>query len=772
MIKEFMRNMNAARLMSTTVAALTSHMIFKPLGKTLVKEKSHPQARCVTNEHFDEAKEMEKFNGAKKIVAQRFSCFSIMLISLLLIPTAHANAETIDREKVVATFSPVVKTLDKLSPFTLGNGKFAFTADATGFQSFAEEYFAAGFPLETKARWAWHTKPGNNYSLTAANKEYSAYNRKVNFPTEMDSVPAQWLRQNPHDLPLGRIALLLDGKKLTAEKISGIEQHLDLWRGKLTSRYALDGTAVLTESATHAERDLTGFKIASPLIDKSRLSIQLRFPRGYDFSVKNTPDIDWQNDSEHTTAVRKKTKNSLLLERKVDDEIYIVAVNWKGKASIKSNSPHTFEIVPAGTNKTFEFTVEYFEHNEKNHKALTFNRITASAESYWQGYWQNGAFVDLTRSTDKNAHELQRRILLSQYLLAAQARASIPTQETGLTSSSWYGKFHTEMAWLHYSHWILWNRSEGALPILDWYVQNLDKAQAIAKYRGLDGARWPKMVGPDGRESPGGNSLIIWNQPHPIHLAEMLFEKTQNKNVLKKYAAVVEESARAMSSMLTWDEKNNRYNLDAPIWIAQEIYTPEESRNPTYELAYWRYGLETAQQWRLRQGLPANEHWQKQLASLAALPIKDGKYVAMESIPDTFDNIKSREDHPSMLAPTAFFNDANIDKKIMNNTLDAIVQSWAFETHIWGWDYPMMAMAAARLERRDIAVQLLLMNSRNNHYLGNGHVPQLGSELAVYLPANSSMLSAVAIMLQKNPQTGEYLGFPNNKQWDIRTEGF
>src|SRR5690606_27440131 len=111
-------------------------------------------------------------------------------------------------------------------------------------------------------------------------------------------------------------------------------------------------------------------------------------------------------------------------------------------------------------------------------------------------------------------------------------------------------------------------------------------------------------------------------------------------------------------------------------------------------------------------------------------------------------------------------------KEIMNNTLEAVIKHWAFDAHIWGWDYPMMAMAAAHLERRDIAVQLLLMDSRNNHYLNNGHVPQLGSDLAVYLPANSSMLSAVAIMLKKNPQTGEYLGFPSDGKWNIRTEGF
>lgn len=694
------------------------------------------------------------------------------MIALTLIISGTSAADTIDRHKIVSAFSPRLTSFDKLSPFTLGNGKFAFTADITGLQSFGEEYFSAGFPLETKARWAWHSKPGKNYSLADVNEEYNAYGRKVGFPTEMESATAQWLRQNPHDLPLGSISLLLDGKKIESEKISNIDQHLNLWQGKLTSRYSLEGNAVHLESAVHATRDLLGLQIDSKLIKSARLSFQFRFPRGYDFAVKNTPDMDWQHDREHTTRVQTQKKHALTLERKVDDLLFTIAIRWQGAAEVKQRSAHEFEIVPSGNNKKpFALTVEYLQQDEKKFADLRFTKIVTSAEKYWNHYWSTGAFVDLTHSKDAQAPELQRRILLSQYLLAAQARASIPTQETGLTTSSWYGKFHTEMAWLHYAHWILWNRVDLALPILDWYAHNLDKAKAIAASRGLEGARWPKMVGPDGRESPGGNALIIWNQPHPIYLSEMLFEKTQDKKVLAKYADVVEESAKAMSSMLTWDKKNKRYILDSPIWIAQEIYTPKESRNPTYELAYWRYGLETAQQWRIRRGLPTNEIWQKQLASLSALPIKDNKYVAMESIPDTFDNVKSREDHPSMLAPTAFFNDAHIDRKIMNNTLDAVVKHWAFETHIWGWDYPMLAMAAAHLERRDIAVQLLLMNSRNNHYLPNGHVPQLGSGLAVYLPANSSMLSAVATMLKKN-QAGEYLGFPNNEQWDIRTEGF
>lgn len=685
------------------------------------------------------------------------------------------KTESINREEIVTRFSPSLTTIstlnsvDKLSPFTLGNGKFAFTADVTGFQTFADDYFVAGFPLETKSRWAWHSIPGN-YLLSDANEGYAAYGRQVNFPTKMDTPAAQWLRQNPHDLPLGRISLLLDGKNVNPEKINNIKQHLDLWNGKLTSGYLLDGQTVNVESAVHAERDIIGFQITSALNKSSRLSLEFHFPRGYDFSVKNTPDMNWQNDEEHSTLIRRQTKTSLILQRKVDDQLFSVLIRWKGKAKIEQLAAHKFALQP-DTGATFQFTVEYLEQESKNPSMVSVEKTLASAKKYWNAYWKAGSFVDLTRSKNPHAKELQRRIILSQYLLAAQSRSEIPAQETGLTSSSWYGKFHTEMAWLHYSHWILWDRNEYALPMLNWYRDHLDVARAVAKSRGLEGARWPKMVSPDGRESPGGNPLIIWNQPHAIQLAEMLYEKSGDKKILKTYSTLVEETAEAMSSILTFDQQNNRYILDSPIWIAQEIYTPTESRNPTYELAYWRYGLETAQTWRIRQGLPMNKKWQEQLTLLSALPIKDGKYVALESIPDTFDNSASREDHPSMLAPTAFFNDTHIDKKIMNNTLDAVLKHWAFHTKIWGWDYPMLAMTSARLGRDD-AVDLLLMKSKNNHYLFNGHCPQSGADLPVYLPANSSLLTAVAVMLERNRETGEHIGFSKKLGWDVTVEGF
>ena len=60
-------------------------------------------------------------------------------------------------------------------------------------------------------------------------------------------------------------------------------------------------------------------------------------------------------------------------------------------------------------------------------------------------FWEEGAAVDFSHCTDPRAKELERRVVLSQYLLAIQCAGSTPPQETGLTYNSWFGKYHLEM---------------------------------------------------------------------------------------------------------------------------------------------------------------------------------------------------------------------------------------------------------------------------------------------------------------------------------------
>lgn len=128
-----------------------------------------------------------------------------------------------------------------------------------------------------------------------------------------------------------------------------------------------------------------------------------------------------------------------------------------------------------------------------------------------------------------------------------------------------------------------------------------------------------------------------------------------------------------------------------------------------------------------------------------------------------------------------------VDPVIMNRTLDAVLSDWDWETKIWGWDYPMIAMTATRLGRPADAMAILLRDGPNNHYTPNGHCPQRSDtalpapamadparhEIAVYLPANGALLSAVALMVAgwDGGPTG-HPGFPPDGTWRVRAEGW
>ena len=70
--------------------------------------------------------------------------------------TAAGKTQRIDRQALVARHNPRMRKLDPLSPLSLGNGEFAFTADITGLQSFPAAYVQS-MPLCTMSQWGWHS---------------------------------------------------------------------------------------------------------------------------------------------------------------------------------------------------------------------------------------------------------------------------------------------------------------------------------------------------------------------------------------------------------------------------------------------------------------------------------------------------------------------------------------------------------------------------------------------------------------------------------------
>lgn len=682
----------------------------------------------------------------------------------LVMPAFAADAPPIDREALVRRHNPTARKPDPLSPFSVGNGEFTFTADITGLQTFPAPY-DEGIPLHTESQWGWHSFPNpNNYKLDAAFDYYEVHGRKVPYASNQESPAASYLRENPHRLDLARIGLVLkkkDGSAATPDDLAHCEQTLDLWSGILTSVFEFDGESVTVRLACHPERDMIAVEIDSKLLDPGWLGISIAFP-GVKADWKE--NADWEHPEAHKTEADIKATRCDFT-RTLDDTIYHASAAWSG-GDLKLTSPHHFELLAKG-NDHLAFVCDFSVEAETDPLPGAPEVFKASSD-HWKNFWQSGGAIDLSGSTDPRAGELERRIVLSQYLTAIQCAGSMPPQETGLTLNSWFGKPHTEMHWWHAVHFALWGRVGMLEKSLPWYEKILPVAQALAKRQGYQGARWPKMVGPNGEESPSKvAAMLIWEQPHPIYYAELCYRAHRDDATLEKYRDIVFQTAEFMASYAAWDEAGKRYVLGPALIPAQECYDAATTVNPTYELAYWHWALSTAQQWRERRGMKREPHWDDVIQHLSNPHVRDGIYTAIETPPFT-----KRNDHPSMLAALGVLPlTPLIDRDTMNRTLDDVLNNWEWPT-TWGWDYPMMAMTAARLGRPDKAIDALFMDAPKNIYLPNGHNYQ-DKRLPLYLPGNGGLLTAVAMMAAgwDGAPTKDAPGFPKDGKWKVRSEG-
>jgi hypothetical protein len=653
-------------------------------------------------------------------------------------PLAAGAGRAIGRHALVARHNPVLRKIDPESPLSVGDGEFAFTADVTGLQSLPAAY-EKHVPLCTQSQWGWHSFP-IPYGLSRDQfrmEMFDTYGRPVGYATSAKGQERlfNWMRENPHRLNLARIGLILDGRPIDAAPVGAVEQTLDLWTGCLDSRFELAGGPVRVRTCCHPEQDCVSASVESPLANAGRLAVQFDFPYG-------SPSMnasDWESGARHRTVVARQGRSSLLLERRLDADEYYVALSWFGKASVDHNGAH--RLVLSG--KDLEFTCR-FSARPAAGRVPNPDEVRKAAAGYWNGFWSKGGAVDFSGSTDARAGELERRVVLSQYLTAIQCSGSTPPQETGLTCNSWYGKFHLEMHWWHAAHFALWGRTPLLERSLAWYSKILPRAREKAREQGYRGARWPKMTSLEGLDSPSPiGELLIWQEPHPIAMAELCYRSHPARATLERYAELVFESAEFMSSFAV--EREGRYVLGPPVIPAQENHPPRETWNPTFELEYWRYGLGVAQQWRERLGLGREPVWDQVRARLSKLPVRDGVYLAHENCPQTF--TERNRDHPSMLAALGVLPGEGVDRETMRRTLNKVMAEWQW-ADTWGWDFPMVAMTAARLGEARTAVKALFIESPKNRWLSNGHNWQRET-LPVYLPGNGGLLAAVAMMAAK-----------------------
>jgi protein-glucosylgalactosylhydroxylysine glucosidase len=683
------------------------------------------------------------------------------------------NHGKIDRYSLVKRNNVILREVDTLGSLSVGNGEFAFTVDASGLQTFPEAY-ENGISLGTMTQWAWHRDPSSeNFSVRDVALEFASCDSSL-APYAIQrnggraGIATNVLRANPHRLHLGLVGLVLiksNGDEVGLNDLQNIHQELELWNGSIESRYEVEGVPVKVTLYAHQEKDQISVHVESPLISMQRLKIRMAFPYGNDCHV--CPGYNWTEEDRHQSVLSSVTESSAIVNRQVDSTSFHIKASWK-KGLFEKTGVHEFHFTPAKENVSTEFSILFTR--DVTTEVEDFASTEKNNHDRWENFWTTGGAIDFSACTDPRAKELERRVVLSQYLTRIQCAGSMPPQETGLTMNSWYGKFHLEMHWWHATHFALWDRIHLMEKSMAWYKTALGKARNTATWQGYRGARWQKMTDPFGNESPSGiGAFIIWQQPHPIYFAELLYRQDSSEQTLNEYRDVVFESAEFMTSFVK--RRNGEFHLCRPLIPAQEIFIATETDDPAFELQYWYYGLGIAQQWRSRLGMQEDSSWREARDKLAPLTVHEGLYLPNATTINAYKEGRFRKDHPSVLAAYGLLPwNERIDTTVMARTLEEITGEWNWES-TWGWDYPMIAMTAARLNKPELAIDALLMETQKNTYLINGHNYQ-DKRLRLYLPGNGGVLSAVAMMAAGwDGNTRPNPGFPKNGKWNIRWEG-
>ena len=676
---------------------------------------------------------------------------------------AGTPSGSIDRQALVSRHNIVWN--DVTGQIPLGNGEFCFNADGTGLQTFGGN---------TMAHWGWHSFPlPPGVSPDQIPPTGTFQHGRVTGPDVMPADKAaigKWMWDNPHNFNLGRLRLVrAGGIPLKPEEIQGLKRTYGLWSGTQTALFTIADIPVRVTTCVDPTHDVVSVQIASGLLTSGKIEVAIDFP--YPSLQRTGPWVgDFARVDGNQTVLSRPTARRANFRRQLDAVTYSASLDWESDCELKepgADGVQAWRLVAAPGSTHLEFTCGFAAGPTEPKLPTVFAARQACAES-WRHFWSTGGAIDLSGSRDPRWRELERRIVLSQYLTAAQSAGSYPPAETGLMGlDNWEGQFHMEMTWWHLAHFALWDRWAKAERALECYQRFEPAARALAEQLGYRGLKWPKSVGPEGRSAPWiGNQALLWKQPHPMYFAELEYRLHPTRATLEKWAPIIQGTAEHMADYVTFDAPTGTYHLSPDMPPCEQGLTSDG----VFDLAYWHWGLAAAQTWRERLGLPREPHWDEVAHHLAPLPVKAGVYVHSAEWKDTTYTTRAWE-HPDpigifgMLPPTEA-----VDRDTAHRTLLKVWATWDW-TRCWGWDFPWTAMAAARLGEPKLAVDALLKDAGTRNAYDERGVCTGGP--CPYLPGNGGLLYAVAMMAAgwDGAPAGNAPGFPQDGSWTVRWEG-
>lgn len=364
------------------------------------------------------------------------------LTSILVFYAAFACGK-IDRRSVVSLFNPTRNASNPQTPMQVGNGNFAFGVDVTGLQTF--------LPFATMSSWGWKNDSLPVGRTTADVESYRGiiidnHGLQVQYDFGGEKTIETWLIQNPNRLNLARIGLLFLGESggpsnLTENDLSNVHQVLDLWTGVIKSTFNLNGVPISIKTVSSQSSDSVAITITSQLLADGRLGLFIDFPWNDGKQKFKAPFVgDFTSAANHTTVLSSDHLGARITHQ-TDAFIYHSLLSGdEAKVTRDSPTSHRYSIHPVRKSNEFSIVVS-FAPDPVTLGPLEPEQVHRSSKTVWNKFWQTEGFIDLTGSSDPRARELQRRIILSRYLMRVNEAGDSPPQESGLVNNGWVGAF-------------------------------------------------------------------------------------------------------------------------------------------------------------------------------------------------------------------------------------------------------------------------------------------------------------------------------------------
>ena len=321
-----------------------------------------------------------------------------------------------------------------------------------------------------------------------------------------------------------------DGKAAAFADLSATRQSLDMWTGRLTSSFMFDGVPVEVETSVHPERDSSSCGCARRCCSTAGSASISSFPAS---SRKLNPDpADWEHPESHSTQEVARGAGGLTLDAPARRHALFGEARRR-IASSTSQTPGAARVPPHRARLHAAHLASRVHRRARRRRSCPMPKPRATpSPSGGKSFWMHGGVVDFTGSKRSRAPTSSSgasccrstsRPSTAPARCRRRKRACSPIAGTASsTSRCMPGTRRISRCGAGRSC------SSAACRGISTQLRGREGARQGA--RACSGAWWPKMVGPEGRESPSTvNPFIMWQQPHPIYLAETLYKRASRR---------------------------------------------------------------------------------------------------------------------------------------------------------------------------------------------------------------------------------------------------